>query len=548
MRKPFAWEASYPEALKNYQFDPQRLTGTMDRLATDGAQKFADKTAITLVLPNGFTHSLSYTQIDALSDDFAAYLAHDLGLQPGDVIALQLPNCLQYPIAAFAAWKAGLILTNVNPLYTPREVAYQLEDSGAKALIACDLFIKTIWEAGVLVKQTPLIVASMEEFLKAPEDVQYQFFPEGATGFAAALAQGATLPRAKLVAQEVALYQYTGGTTGRSKGAILTHANIAATLLMMGDFQAAYDNAITEDDCIVTAIPLYHIFAFAINFLAFYHAGAHNLFIPNPRPLVNMQPAFEQFNVTWLTGVDTLYAGLMAEPWFQANPPKLKIAISGGTTLRPSTAERWNASVCKLLEGFGMTESSCIACCHPANVEHRMGWVGVPMPGCEVRIVDDQGNDLPPGTPGEIILKGPHMISGYLNRPDEQGVSFRDGWFYTGDIAVMDETGFFQIVDRKKDLVIVSGFNVYPNEIEAVIAEHPDVIEVAVIGVPDEQTGEAVRAVVASRNPNLTTDMLIAHCRERLTGYKIPRQVVFMEQLPKSTVGKILRAELRKGL
>lgn len=547
MRTPFIWEANYPEALKNYQFDPERLAGTMDRLATDGAQKFGDKPAITLVLPSGLTHSLSYTQIDSLSDDFAAYLAHGLGLQPGDVIGLQLPNCLQYPIAAFGAWKAGLILTNINPMYTPREVAYQLEDSGAKALVACDLFIKTIAEAGVIGNELSLVVACMEEFLKAPEELTYQDFPQGATGFADALAQGASLPRAKLVAQEVALYQYTGGTTGRSKGAILTHANIAATLLMMGDFQAAYDNAISEHDCIITAIPMYHIFAFAVNFLSFYHAGARNLFIPNPRPLANMKPAFEQFNVTWLTGVDTLYAGLLAEPWFQANPPKLKVAISGGTTLRPSTAERWNSTVCKLLEGFGMTESSCIACCHPATGEHRVGWVGVPMPGCEVRIVDDQGNDLAQGTPGEIILKGPHMISGYLNRPDEQGVSFRDGWFYTGDIAVMDEGGFFQIVDRKKDLVIVSGFNVYPNEIEAVLAEHPDVIEVAVIGVPDEQTGEAVRAVVASRNPNLTTEILIAHCREHLTGYKIPRQVVFMEQLPKSTVGKILRAELRKS-
>lgn len=546
MRQPFAWESSYPEVLKDYRIDPQRLAGTMDRLATDGARQFGDKPAVTLVLPNGFTRDLSYAQIDALSDDFAAYLVHGLGLRPGDVLALQLPNCLQYPIAAFAAWKAGLILTNVNPLYTPREVAYQLEDSGAKALVACDLFIKAICESGVLASGFPLVLACMEEFLKAPEQLQYQYFPEGATGFAAALAQGTGLPRAQAAPQEVALYQYTGGTTGRSKGAILTHANLGATLQMMSDFQAAYDNDITADDCIVTAIPLYHIFAFTINFLAFYHAGARNLFIPNPRPLANMKPAFEQFNVTWLTGVDTLYAGLLAEPWFQENPPKLRVAISGGTTLRPSTAERWNSTVCKLLEGFGMTESTCIACCHPAQGEHRVGWVGVPMPGCEVRIVDDAGNDLPPGTPGEIILKGPHMVSGYLNRPDEQGVSFRDGWFYTGDIAVMDEDGFFQIVDRKKDLVIVSGFNVYPNEVEAVLAEHPDVVEVAVIGVPDEQTGEAVRAVVASRNPSLTAEMLIAHCRERLTGYKIPRQVVFMEQLPKSTVGKILRAELRK--
>ena len=546
MQHSYAWEAKYPSALKNYQLRLERLNGTMDRLAVEGAQKFGDKAAVTLVLPSGLSKDLSYRQIDKLSDDFAAFLANDLGLQPGDVLAIQLPNSLQYPIAIFGAWKAGLILTNVNPLYTPREVAYQLEDSGAKALVACDMFIKAIDEAGVLASGIKVILASMEEFLKPADQVAYQYSPEGAISFNHALQRGQELPRAVLVPQEVALYQYTGGTTGRSKGAIITHENIGATLLIMSDFQAAYDNEMTEQDCIITAIPLYHIFAFTINFLGFYYAGGQNLFIPSPRPLANLKPAFENFNVTWMTGVDTLYAGLLAEPWFAENPPKLKIAISGGTTLRPSTAERWNRSVCKLLEGFGMTESTCIACCHPAQGEHRVGWVGVPVPGCEVRLVDDNGMDQPYGTPGELILRGPNIISGYLNRPDEQGVSFRDGWFYTGDIGVMDETGFFQIVDRKKDLVIVSGFNVYPNEIEAVLAEHPDVMEVAVIGVPDEQTGEAVRAVVASRNPALTAGDLIAYCRERLTGYKVPKQIVFMEQLPKSTVGKILRAELRK--
>ena len=542
----YAWEATYPEALKNYQVDLSRLPGTMERLAVDGARAFGDKAAVTLVLPNGVTKDLSYKEIDQLSDDFAAFLVAHLGLKSGDVLAVQLPNSLQYPVVAFGAWKAGLILTNVNPLYTPREVAHQLEDSGAKALVGCDLFIKNIDEAGILRSGLKVVLASMEEFLKPVDLVSYQYWPHGAITFNQALALGRELPRATFEPQEVALYQYTGGTTGRSKGAVITHANIAATLLMMNDFQSAYDNTMTQEDCIITAIPLYHIFAFTINFLGFYHAGGRNLFIPNPRPLVNLKPAFEKFNVTWMTGVDTLYAGLLAEPWFAENPPKLKIAISGGTTLRPTTAERWNSTVCKLLEGFGMTESTCIACCHPAQGEHRVGWVGVPVPGCEVRLVDDKGNDQPFGTPGELILRGPNIVTRYLNRPDEQGVSFQDGWFYTGDIGVMDATGFVQIVDRKKDLVIVSGFNVYPNEVEAAIAEHPDVVEVAVIGVPDEQTGEAVRAVVAVRNVSLQAEDIIAHCRERLTGYKVPKQIVFMDQLPKSTVGKILRAELRK--
>jgi long-chain acyl-CoA synthetase len=546
MSANFPWEQSYPQALRQYQLNPERLMRSVDQLAGEGRRRFGDALAVTVVLPDGAEQSLSFAQIDQLSDDFAAYLVSTLGLQPGEVLAIQLPNCLHYPIAAFGAWKAGLILTNVNPLYTPTEVRHQLSDSGAKALVACDLFIKTIAEAGVLDAGLPLLLASMQDFFRPADQVQLQNAPAGSVSLMAALAKGATLPRVQVEPVATALYQYTGGTTGRSKGAVLTHANLCATMVMMDDFMSAYGDGFTVEDCIITVIPLYHIFAFTINFLAFYRAGARNLFIPSPRPMANLRPAFDNHQVTWMTGVDTLYAGLLAEDWFQANPPKLKRAISGGTALRPSTAERWNATVCRLLEGFGMTESTCIGSCHPPQGEHRMGWVGLPMPGCEIRMVDDAGVAVAPGVAGELVMKGPHMISGYLNRPDEQGQSFRDGWFYTGDVGVMDETGFIQIVDRKKDLVIVSGFNVYPNEVEAVLAEHPGVLEVAVIGVKDEHTGEAVRAVVARRDPQLSAEDLIAHCRQHLTGYKVPKQVVFMEQLPKSTVGKILRAELRK--
>ncbi len=343
----------------------------------------------------------------------------------------------------------------------------------------------------------------------------------------------------------VALYQYTGGTTGRSKGAVLTHANLQAVLRMAEDYLAGFGAQIEPGEAIVTLPPLYHIFAFNFNFLLFFRRGARNLLVPNPRPLSNTQPAFDKFPVRWMTGVDTLYAGLLAEPWFQANPPKLKLAVSGGTSLRPVTGERWRAAVGQILEGYGLTESCCFVAFNPPGPKERPGTVGLPLPGSDVRIADVEGRELAPGTPGELLVRGPHIIECYLDRQDETREAFVDGWFRTGDIAVMDEDGYIRIVDRKKDMVLVSGFNVYHNEVEAVIAEHPDISEVAVIGVPDEITGEALCAFVALHRPGLDAPTIIQHCRERLTAYKVPKRIEFREQLPKSPIGKILRAQLR---
>lgn len=548
------WEKHYPSQLHGYRIDAESLAGNLADSAGENARRFGDAPSFTQVLPNDLQAGLSFTEIERLSNTFAAYLMHEQGLPAGAVVALQLPNSLHYPIAVLGAWKAGLIVTNVNPLYTERELDAQLLDSGASLLVACDLFAKRAQQV-IEQRGVPLVLTSLGDFFPAPVGQAIQKSLEEQTGddltpqiafqrFSETLSVGAELQLSRRN-HPVALYQYTGGTTGRSKGAVLTHANLKAVLRMAEDYLAGFGAQIEPGDVILTIPPLYHIFAFNFNFLLFFGRGGHNLLVPNPRPLANTRPAFEKFAVRWMTGVDTLYAGLLAEPWFQTNPPALKLAVSGGTALRPVTGERWRALVGQILEGYGLTESSCFVAFNPPGPKERHGTVGLPLPGLEVRIADADGHELAIGTPGELLVRGPNIIEHYLNRPDETREAFVDGWFRTGDIAVMDEDGYIRIVDRKKDMVLVSGFNVYPNEVEAVIAEHPDVMEVAVIGVPDETTGEAVCAFVALHRPGLDGEAIIRHCRERLTAYKVPKRIEFREQLPKSPIGKILRAQLR---
>lgn len=549
------WEQHYPSQLRGYRLGAEALSGNLADCARDGAERHGDAPAFTQVMPNGLHADLSFAEVDALSSAFAAYLVHACGLQPGEVVALQLPNCLHYPVAVLGAWKAGLVVTNVNPLYTERELDAQLTDSGARLLVACDLFAKRAQQV-VARHGIALVLASLSDFFPEPvasaiqqkleEQAGGDLTPEvGFQRFTQALDIGRQTAPLEPLHHDVALYQYTGGTTGRSKGAVLTHANLKAVLRMAEDYLKGFDAEIELGEAIVTLPPLYHIFAFNFNFLLFFGRGARNLLVPSPRPLSNAQPAFERFPVRWMTGVDTLYAGLLAEPWFQARPPALKLAVSGGTSLRPVTGERWRAAVGQILEGYGLTESSCFVAFNPPGAKERPGTVGLPLPGSDVRIADAEGRELAPGAPGELLVRGPHIIERYLNRPEESHEAFVDGWFRTGDIAVMDEDGYLRIVDRKKDMVLVSGFNVYPNEVEAVIAEHPDVSEVAVIGVPDDTTGEALCAFVALHEPGLDGEAIIRHCRERLTAYKVPKRIEFREQLPKSPIGKILRAQLR---
>jgi len=556
------WKKNLPASLQDYQFDATSIPQNLSQLFDKAVHDFSDAAAFSLVLPTGLTKTLSFKQIQYYSDLLARYFQHELQFQPGDVVGLQMPNCLHYPIAVFACWKAGLIITNINPLYTARELEYQLTDSQAKALIVSDMFLATFEKVIAKnndLKSLALVTVSLSDFFDAPyqaliaKKIETDAEAQGRSlipsidycSFSQVFKKAEQLPELQSKTTAIALYQYTGGTTGRSKGAIITHQNLLSLVRMTGDYLRAHNSAFNQQDSILTAIPLYHIFAFSVNFLMFFEGGSHNILVPSPRPVSNLRPAFEQFKITWLTGVDTLYAGLLAEDWFVQNPPELTCAISGGTALRPATAEHWKAKIGNIIEGFGMTETSCAAMLHPPISIIRQGSVGFPLPGSEIKIVDVQGNEVPLGSAGELCVKGPHIVQGYLNRPEESADTFVEGWLHTGDIAQLDEDGFCYILDRKKDMVLVSGFNVYPNEIEAVIAEHPDIIEVAVIGVPDVQTGEAVKAYIATRNPSLSTDEILAHCKEHLTAYKVPRVIEILPELPKSTVGKILRAELR---
>lgn len=550
---PPLWEAAYPAQLRNYSLDTSALPINAAALAETGAQQFAEQPACCFVLPTGASTYRSFREINALSDAFAAFLIQEMGLQPGVCIALQMPTCMHYPIALFGAWKAGLVVTNVNPLYTERELRLQLQDSGAQLLVVADMFLQSALPvAQALGVRT--MTASLWDFFEAPiaDAIRSQMplsddstRPPDLLRVSDVLVRGAAMPRQHRRDHSVALYQYTGGTTGRSKGAIITHQNILGTIKITRDFLDAYDGP-RAGETILTVLPLYHIFALTVNLLLFYAVGARNLLAPSPRPVSNLKAAFENFDIQWMTGVDTLYAGLLAEAWFQAKPPKLRFALSGGTALRPSTAQAWQTLVCPILEGYGMTETTCIVSSNPPTQVPHVGTVGLPMPGSLVRIVDSEGNDLGSGTPGELLVKGPQVVAGYLHAQQDSTSAFTDGWLHTGDIAQFEQDGYLRIVDRKKDLILVSGFNVYPNEVEDVLAAHPDIVEAAVIGIPDDRSGEAVQAFVVRKHAHLDEVAVEDYCRTQLTAYKVPKQIRFVEQLPKSPVGKVLRAALRQ--
>jgi long-chain acyl-CoA synthetase len=531
----------------------------------ESARACPNATAFTQCMPNGMNGSLTFGAVDRHSDAFATYLREVCGLQPGDRVAVQMPNALAYPVVAFGVLKAGCVLVNTNPMYTASEMTHQFSDAGARVLVIVDMFADRLPDVLPHTGIEQVITVRISEFFPAiiggivrvvqkywdrsvPKvQVDHATFRDVLSRGHAAGTDGARLDSylAGTAHDSLAALQYTGGTTGVSKGAMLTHGNLLSNTQQM--LQIAGSHIRPEQETVLTALPLYHIFAFTVNLLGFYQARCRNILVPSPRPPSNLKRAFENYRITWLTGVNTLFNALLNERWFVEYPPRhLRASVAGGMALHGAVAERWRTvTQTPVVEGYGLTESAPVLSFNPLGGTVKDGSIGIPVPGTELRCVDDDGAPVATGEAGEIAARGPQVMKGYWQRPDETAQAIRDGWLHTGDVGVMDEDGYFRIVDRKKDMILVSGFNVYPNEVEDVIARLPGVREVGVVGVPDEKTGEAVRAFVIAAEDAPSEQEIIRHARQHLAAYKVPRTVEFREELPKSLIGKILRRELR---
>ncbi|MGH6715168.1 MAG: long-chain fatty acid--CoA ligase [Bradyrhizobium sp.] len=549
------WLKQYPPGVPT-DIDPTQYASLVELLEESFA-KFADRKAFICM-----DRSISYRDLDEMSVALAAYL-QSKGFAKGARIALMMPNVLQYPVATAAVLRAGYAVVNVNPLYTPRELEHQLKDSGAEAIIVLENFAHTVQQVLGQSAVRHVVVASMGDLLgikgvivnlvvrRVKKMVPAYALP-GAVSFNEALAAGRGRPfdKPKIGPDDVAFLQYTGGTTGVSKGAMLLHRNVVANVLQNDAWLQPALAAPPQVDqlLIVCALPLYHIFALTACYLLAVRAGGVNLLIPNPRDIAGFIKELLKYQVNAFPAVNTLYNGLMHHPEFsRVDFSKLKISNGGGMAVQRTVAEQWKKLTgCSIAEGYGLSETSPTLTCNlPISTEFN-GSIGIPVPSTYISIRDDVGNEVPLGQAGEICAKGPQVMAGYWNRPDETAkVMTADGYFRTGDIGVMSSDGYVKIVDRKKDMILVSGFNVYPNEIEEVIASHPGVRECAVIGVPDEKSGEAVKAFVVKNDPNVTADDIIKYCHGQLTNYKVPKLVEFRADLPKTNVGKILRRQLR---
>ena len=503
---------------------------------------------------------ITFAELDRLAKDFTGFVSR-AGLARGDRIALMMPNVLQYPVALVGALRAGLVVVNTNPLYTVRELRHQLADSGARAIVVLENFGHVLEECIDDTDVEHVVVTGLGDMLSFPKNMLVNFVVrrvkklvppfriDGAVRWEDALAsgRGAAPGEVELIGEDLAFLQYTGGTTGVSKGAMLTHRNMVSSVLQADGFLRPF--AHEGEEVIITALPLYHIFALAVNCLTYMRFGAMSVLITNPRDMPGFVRILKGMRFTAITGVNTLFNGLMNTRGFASlDFSPMRISVGGGMAVQSAVAERWKKMTgVALHEGYGLTETSPCACMNPLHFDDYTGAVGVPMPSTECRVVDDGGCALPVDTPGELCIRGPQVMRGYWNRPEETAAAVdEEGWLRSGDIAEMDASGFFRIVDRKKDMILVSGFNVYPNEIEEVVSQHPEVLEVGAIGVADELSGEAVKIVVVKRSPGLTEESLRAYCQEHLTGYKRPRHIEFADDLPKTNVGKILRRELRE--
>ncbi len=539
----------------------------LPELIVKSSKRWATNDAYTTILPNGFSNTLKYQEVSDLSDNFAVYLREVCKLKKGDRVAIQLPNCAGYPISVFGTLKAGGIIVNTNPLYTPSEMLHQFKDSGARILVIIDMFADKVEQILSQTKIEHVILISVAEFFKPMHKLLINFnlkyvqkkMPNARFAhvrFKDALKKGQNIQTSsrintkkywgRLGLDDLAALQYTGGTTGVSKGAMLTHQNLLANMYQI--IEMGKQQLEPGKETILTAIPFYHIFAFTLNLITFYGYGGKNILIPNPKPISNMRKAFENYKISWISGVNTLFNALSNEEWFKTNPPKhLRAAISGGTALHQSVAEQWlKITNAPIVSGFGLTETAPVVTFNTLSNVQKPESVGIPVPSTDICIFDESFQEVPTGKPGEIAVKGPQVMKGYWNNKAETEKVFHDGWLLTGDIGVMDEDGYLTIVDRKKDLILVSGFNVYPNEVENCLTQNPDVKEAAVVGVPNEKTGESVKAFVVKQDTSLTEDDVIKYCQKELTGYKIPRSVEFVNDLPKTAVGKVLRKDLKK--
>ncbi len=550
------WLKSYPEGVPA-DIDPTAYSSIGEFLAAS-IDRYRDRTAFI-----SMGRTMSYGELDRQSRAFASYLQNVAGLVRGARVALMMPNLLQYPVALFGALRAGYVVVNCNPLYTSRELHHKLEDSGAEAIVVLENFAQTLEKAidGTAVRA--VIVTGAGDLLAGLRGSLTNFVLRHvrhavpawnlplAVPFNRTLSLGRrhSLEFAPVAPDDIAFLQYTGGTTGVPKGAMLTHRNMIANLQQVQAWVA--QSLGPANELFVTALPLYHVFALTVNCFVPVMIGANNLLIPNPRDIRAFIKAMRQTQFTVITGVNTLFNALLAdEEFLRLDFSRLHLAVAGGMAVQRAVAERWKAVTGKpLIEAYGLTETSPGAVTNPLTIEDFTGAIGLPLPSTDIAIRDLEGRDLPLGEPGELCIKGPQVMAGYWNKPDETAkVMTQDGYLRTGDIARVDERGYVTIVDRQKDMIIVSGFNVYPNEIEDVVMSHPGVHEVGAIGVPDQKSGEAVKIVVVRKDPALTDVELIAYCRRYLTGYKTPRHVEFRDTLPRTPIGKILRRELRDKL
>ena len=548
------WLANYPAGVPA-QIDTDRYASVV-AVVEEAFAQFRQRPAFS-----SFGKQLSYGQVDELSRQFAGYLTGVLKLAKGDRVAIVMPNVLQYPIVLFGALRAGLVVVNTNPMYTARELKHQLEDSGAKAIVVLDNFAATLQQSLAGTQIEHIVTTGIGDMLGFPKGALINFvlkhvkkmvpsfrLPQ-AVRFRDALARGAAhpLPAVTLTRDDLAFLQYTGGTTGVAKGAMLTHGNMVANMLQASAWIGT-ELVKPGEEVIITALPLYHIFSLTANGLVFMSLGGLNWLITNPRDMPGFVKELKKSRPTAITGVNTLFNGLLNTPGFaELDFSRLHLTLGGGMAVQRSVAERWKKTTgCTLAEAYGLTETSPAVCINPLDLAAYNGSIGLPIPSTDVAIWSEESQPLPIGEIGELMVRGPQVMKGYWNRPNETAnVLDAEGWLHTGDIARMDESGYVYIVDRKKDMILVSGFNVYPNEVEDTVMQHPGVAEVAAVGLPDEHSGEVVKLFVVRKDPNLTIEDLKAFCRENLTGYKRPKLIEFRDALPKSNVGKILRRELR---